>query len=73
MPKEALAVTIEHDPADSAASWRAAAAYFYTLDLDGPRLAWEYLRRHPAYRAEWAARTRIQRGVPALRWGLRCC
>ena len=65
-------MTIEHYPADSAAPWRAAAAYFYTLDLDGPALAWEYLRRNPTYRAEWVARTRRRAG-PASRWGLRCC
>ena len=31
--------------------WAAPAAYLYALDLDGPALAWEYLRRHPACRA----------------------
>ena len=29
----------------------APATYLYALDLDGPALAWEYLRRHPGYRA----------------------
>lgn len=47
--------------------WRPSAAYFYTLDLDGPQLAWEYLRRHPLYRAEWARRRAMNPG----RWGLR--
>lgn len=57
----------------SAAPWSAAAAYLYTLDLDGPGLAWEYLRRHPGYRAAWQ-RGRLQRSrVEAHRWGLRCC
>jgi len=63
-------VTIHHDPADVSAPWRAAAAYLYTLDLDGPALAWEYLRRNAGYRAEWLGR---QCRVPASRWGLRCC
>jgi len=29
------------------------AAYLYLLALDGPGLAWEYLRRDPAYRDAW--------------------
>ncbi len=63
-------MTIHHDLAECSAPWRAAAAYLYTLDLDGPALAWEYLRRNPAYRASWlAGRTRAE----AARWGLKCC
>ncbi|MFV3093976.1 transcriptional regulator domain-containing protein, partial [Pseudomonas sp. GW6] len=34
----------------SAEHWYPTAAYLYTLHLDGPALAWEYLRRHPDYR-----------------------
>ncbi|GAO21516.1 aspartate decarboxylase-like fold harboring protein [Alicycliphilus sp. B1] len=49
------------------APWAVSAAYFYTLDLDGPALAWEYLRRHPQYRADWARRRFVSFG----RWGLR--
>ncbi|MGE6335374.1 transcriptional regulator domain-containing protein [Acidovorax sp. NPDC077664] len=45
------------------------AAYLYVLDLDDPALAWEYLRRHPGYRADWARRKRV---VSFARWGLRC-
>lgn len=45
------------------------AAYLYTLHLDGPALAWEYLRRHPDYRRDWLRRRR--RPNPAQRWGLR--
>lgn len=49
--------------------WRPAAAYLYTLHLDGPQLAWEYLRRNAEYRRDW------QRCAPvaavAQRWGLR--
>lgn len=55
----------------TSASWRAAAAYLYTLDLDGPALAWEYLRRHPAYCADWSDMPRVQRSSGATRWGLR--
>lgn len=48
--------------------WTASAAYLYTLDLDGPGLAWEYLRRHPRYCADWQRRQRITSFNP---WGLR--
>jgi hypothetical protein len=48
------------------ALWRASAAYLYTLDLDSPALAWEYLRRHPQYQADWA-----RRAASLDRWGLR--
>lgn len=60
-------MTIHHHPADGSAPWRAAAAYLYTLDLDGPSLAWEYLRRHAGYQADWLSRQRL---ASALRWGL---
>ncbi|MFU7548236.1 transcriptional regulator domain-containing protein, partial [Pseudomonas paraeruginosa] len=43
------------------------AAYLYVLHLDGPALAWEYLRRHPDYRRDW----RRRRSDTAQRWGLR--
>jgi len=45
------------------------AAYLYTLHLDGPGLAWEYLRRDPDYRRDWQRRRR--RLDPEHRWGLR--
>jgi hypothetical protein len=50
------------------APWGISAAYLYVLGLDDPALAWEYLRRHPGYRADW---TRRKRGVSFARWGLR--
>lgn len=50
------------------APWGISAAYLYVLDLDDPALAWEYLRRHPGYRADW---TRRKRGASLARWGLR--
>ena len=52
----------------SAEHWYPTAAYLYTLHLDGPALAWEYLRRHPDYRRDWLRRRR--RPEAAGRWGL---
>ena len=52
----------------SAEHWYPTAAYLYTLHLDGPALAWEYLRRHPDYRRDWLRRRRPE---AAARWGLR--
>ncbi|MCH4579943.1 DUF2285 domain-containing protein [Achromobacter xylosoxidans] len=49
--------------------WYPTAAYLYTLHLDGPALAWEYLRRNPDYRHDWLRRRR--RPDAAHRWGLR--
>ena len=66
-------MTIPSDTDVSAAPWSAGAAYLYTLELDGPALAWEYLRRHPGYRTDWQG-GRLQRNrAAAHRWGLRCC
>ena len=65
-------MTMLSDTDVSAAPWSAGAAYLYTLDLDGPALAWEYLRRHPGYRAAWLGATRRRRSVLGPRWGLRC-
>lgn len=53
----------------SADSWYPTAAYLYVLHLDGPALAWEYLRRHPDYRRDW--RRRRHRPEAAHAWGLR--
>lgn len=47
--------------------WHASAAYLYVLHLDGPALAWEYLRRHPGYRLAWHTRA----ADAAQPWGLR--
>jgi len=63
-------MTIHHDSADLSAPWRAAAAYLYTLDLDGSALAWEYLRHHAGYRADWRSR---QSRASASHWGLQSC
>ncbi len=54
---------------DTAAPWRATAAYLYVLELDAPALAWEYLRRHPAYRAAWRRAGRAGT-ASAQSWGL---
>lgn len=53
----------------SSEAWYPTAAYLYVLHLDGPALAWEYLRRHPDYRRDWL-RSRRQLAV-AHAWGLR--
>jgi len=50
-------------------AWYPTAAYLYVLHLDGPALAWEYLRRHPDYRRDWLRRRRQPDAAPA--WGLR--
>lgn len=53
----------------SADAWYPTAAYLYVLHLDGPALAWEYLRRHPDYRRDWLRRHRQPDAAHA--WGLR--
>ncbi|MEK6298713.1 MAG: DUF2285 domain-containing protein [Paraburkholderia tropica] len=50
-------------------AWYPTAAYLYVLHLDGPALAWEYLRRHPDYRRDWLHRRRQPEAAQA--WGLR--
>ena len=49
--------------------WHASAAYLYALHLDGPALAWEYLRRHPGYRLTW--HMQVTDAGAARPWGLR--
>lgn len=63
--------------------WHLTARYLYTLPLDGPGWAWEWLRRNPRYRDDYArllCNRRRRRGTPqdrrrlprdcADRWGL---
>lgn len=50
--------------------WRPTAAYLYILHLDPTGLAWEYLRRNPLYRSEWAALSDKHSAHDAERWGL---
>lgn len=63
-------------PPSNASDWRPPAAYLYTLHLDGPSLAWEYLRRNPDYGCDWR-RHQSDCGAgdsfrtAALRWGMR--
>lgn len=60
--------------ADSLAKhWHPTAAYLYILHLDGPALAWEYLRRHPDYRQDWLRHSQQPEVAQhmAQRWGLR--
>ncbi|WP_143476438.1 hypothetical protein [Pseudacidovorax sp. RU35E] len=65
-------MTIHSSAGTSEAPWCAGAAYLYLLELDGAALAWEYLRRHPAYRSAWRF-GRWHGSLHALRrWGLRC-
>jgi hypothetical protein len=58
---------------DPATHWHPAAAYLYVLHLDGPALAWEYLRRNPDYRLDWHQQLdrRTLEADAAPRWGLR--
>ena len=54
--------------------WRSAAAYEYLRDLAPAELAWEFLRRNPAYQREYRKAIRQGKcGEDALaeRWGLR--
>lgn len=51
------------------AAWHPVIAYLYVLHLDGPSLAWEYLRRNPEYRRDW--REHWRRPRQAQHWGLR--
>lgn len=48
--------------------WRPVAAYFYLLHLDGPGLAWEYLRRNSSYLESWRGQSSCRTAQP---WGLR--
>jgi len=49
----------------SAEHWYPTAAYLYVLHLDGPALAWEYLRRNPNYRRDWLRPTRHPKPMPS--------
>jgi hypothetical protein len=53
--------------------WRSPAAYAYIADLDPADLAWEFLRRNPAYQRDY--RKSVERPATpdktiARRWGL---
>src|SRR4051812_42536128 len=56
---------------DRSAAWRHNQHYAYLLRLDGPALAWEYLRRNVNYQRDWTARDSANdNNVVAGRWGL---
>ena len=63
----------------SIGQWRDASAYDYIQDLDPAAIAWEFLRRNPAYQQDYkAVMQHDQDNKPAIkalaaRWGLRCC
>lgn len=50
--------------------WQASAAYLYVLHLSAVELAWEYLRRNPDYRDDWAKFGPRADAAVARRWGL---
>jgi hypothetical protein len=53
---------------ESHRAWQASAAYLYVLHLDAPGVAWEFLRRNPAYREDWQ---RVGHDtLDASHWGL---
>ncbi|WP_241117090.1 DUF2285 domain-containing protein [Achromobacter xylosoxidans] len=56
--------------AENAAPWQATAAYLYLLRLDVASLAWEYLRRYPAYLTAWLRDGRHGGASAARAWGL---
>ena len=51
------------------------AAYLYTLSLDGPGVAWEYVRRNLGYQLSWQRHGQEDRPPIVCRyaepWGLR--
>lgn len=57
--------------------WRSERAYDYVEDLDPTELAWEFLRRNPAYQAAYKALTSRNsatdedKSALAAHWGLR--
>ena len=51
-------------------AWQNREAFEYTERLDGPLLAWEYLRRNRAYRTAWDERNPAEAETAARDWGL---
>jgi hypothetical protein len=51
-------------------AWQNREAFVYTEQLDGPLLAWEYLRRNRAYRAAWDKRNPAEAETAERDWGL---
>jgi hypothetical protein len=51
-------------------AWQNREAFEYTEQLDGPLLAWEYLRRNSAYRTAWDERNPVESETAERDWGL---
>ena len=51
-------------------AWQNRGAFEYTEQLDGPLLAWEYLRRNRAYRTAWDERNPVESETAERDWGL---
>ncbi len=51
-------------------AWQNREAFKYTEQLDGPLLAWEYLRRNGAYRTAWNEQNPVELETAARDWGL---
>jgi hypothetical protein len=51
-------------------AWKKPDTFRYAASLDGPLLAWEYLRRSPAYRAAWIGRELEGYDSSPAAWGL---
>jgi hypothetical protein len=51
-------------------AWQNREAFEYTEQLDGPLLAWEYLRRNRAYRTAWDERNPVESETAERDWGL---
>jgi hypothetical protein len=51
-------------------AWQRREAFAYVESLAGPLLAWEYLRRSPAYRAAWFVRDPAVAETAGHDWGL---
>jgi hypothetical protein len=51
-------------------AWQDREAFQYTEQLDGPLLAWEYLRRNGAYRTAWDERNPVESETAGRDWGL---
>jgi len=51
-------------------AWQNREAFRYTEQLDGPLLAWEYLRRNRAYRNAWNEQNPAELETAGRDWGL---
>lgn len=56
--------------AGASAAWRSREAYRYVASLDGPLLAWEYLRRDARYHDDWDHHRHLSAEASRRVWGL---